>query len=227
MKKYFFHVYCTTGHNTKLACNKIRSWHVITRGPWALTLCLRTNLAIGQSSRSCTYTLFLPQGGRNWAYFCSKGSGFRDTSHFSKLPDLGMKLGKWPKFQTLHIYSLSTSGVKIDLIFIFLIFTGSVFQYTSPVSKLPYLGMKHDKWPKFQTKLFICSLSTLGGQNRAYFCSTGSSFQDNLAKPENRFALTPPAPTDPVLPNFNHVRICCSGWPGRHSFGFYSNSPQK
>ncbi len=34
-----------------------------TRGPWALTLCLRTNLAIGQSARSCTYTLFLPQGG--------------------------------------------------------------------------------------------------------------------------------------------------------------------
>ncbi len=28
----------------------------------ALTLCLRTNLAIGKSSGSCTYTLFLPQG---------------------------------------------------------------------------------------------------------------------------------------------------------------------
>ncbi len=28
------------------------------------------------------------------------------------------------------------------------------------------------------------------------------------------FALTPPAPVDPVLPNFDHVRICCSGWPG-------------
>ncbi len=31
------------------------------------------NLANGQRSRSCTYTLFL------WAYFCSTGSGFRDT----------------------------------------------------------------------------------------------------------------------------------------------------
>ncbi len=33
------------------------------KGPWALTLCLRTNLAMGQGSKSCTYTLFLAQGG--------------------------------------------------------------------------------------------------------------------------------------------------------------------
>ncbi len=33
----------------------------ITRGPWALTLSLRTNLAMGQSSKSCAYTLFLSQ----------------------------------------------------------------------------------------------------------------------------------------------------------------------
>ncbi len=39
--------------------------------------------------------------------------------------------------------------------------------------------------------------------------------------PKIVFALTPPAPADPVLPNFNHVRICCLGWPGGHSFGFY------
>ncbi len=32
---------------------------LMTRGPWALTFCLRTNLAIDLSSRSCTYTLFL------------------------------------------------------------------------------------------------------------------------------------------------------------------------
>ncbi len=41
------------------------------------------NLAIGQSSRSCTYRLFLPQGGRNWTYFRSTDSGFRDTGQFS------------------------------------------------------------------------------------------------------------------------------------------------
>ncbi len=35
---------------------------------------------------------------------------FRDTGQFSKLPYLGMKLGKWPKFLKLHIYPLSTPG---------------------------------------------------------------------------------------------------------------------
>ncbi len=44
-------------------------------------------------------TLSTPRG-RNWAYFCSTGSGFRDTGQFSKWPYLGMKLGKWPKPRT-------------------------------------------------------------------------------------------------------------------------------
>ncbi len=35
-----------------------------TGGPWALTPFLRTNLAICQSSRSCTYTPFLLQGSK-------------------------------------------------------------------------------------------------------------------------------------------------------------------
>ena len=51
---------------------------------------------------------FYPPGNQNWAYFHSTGSGFRDTGRFSRLPYFGMKLGKWPKFQKLHIYSLST-----------------------------------------------------------------------------------------------------------------------
>ena len=42
------------------------------------------------------------------AYFYPIGSGFGDTSRFSKLPYLNMKLSKWPKFQKLHIYTLST-----------------------------------------------------------------------------------------------------------------------
>ncbi len=41
------------------------------------------NLAIGQSARSCKYTLFLLQGGRNGAYFHSTGRCFQDTGRFS------------------------------------------------------------------------------------------------------------------------------------------------
>ncbi len=49
-------------------------------------------------------------GGRNWAYFCSTGSGFRDTGRFSKLPYLGMKPGIWKKCRKLHMDLLSTPG---------------------------------------------------------------------------------------------------------------------
>ena len=44
-------------------------------------------------------------------------------------------------------------------------------------SKLPHLGMKPGNWPKFQN-LHLYPLSTLRGRNWAYFCSTGSDFQD-------------------------------------------------
>ena len=46
---------------------------------------------------------------RNWGYFCSTGSHFRDMGRFSKLPYFSIKLGNCQKFQTLHIYSFSTS----------------------------------------------------------------------------------------------------------------------
>ncbi len=51
---------------------------------------------------------FYQLGTRHWAYFCSTGSGVWDTCPFSKLPYLGMILGKWTK--KLHIYSPSTPG---------------------------------------------------------------------------------------------------------------------
>ncbi len=69
------------------------------------------NLAISQSARSFTYTHLLPPGSLNWAYFCTTISGFRDKGQFSQLPYLGMKLGKWPKFQKLHVYRLNYSRV--------------------------------------------------------------------------------------------------------------------
>ncbi len=56
--------------------------------------------------------------GWNWGYFCSSGSGFRDTGHFSKLPYLGMKLGHWPKFHKLHMYTFFLpQGVESELVF--------------------------------------------------------------------------------------------------------------
>ncbi len=72
------------------------------------------------------------------------GSGFQDTGRFSHLPKFGMKLGHWPKFQKLHIHSLSTPGSRNWLYFRP---TGSGFQDTG---QLPHLGMKLGHWPMFQ-----------------------------------------------------------------------------
>ena len=77
---------------------------------WAL------NLAIGQSARSCTYTLST-LGGQNWAYFRST-SVFSDMEGVSKLPYLGTKHGHWSKCHKLHTYYLSTlRGSKLSLNF--------------------------------------------------------------------------------------------------------------
>ncbi len=113
--------------------------------------------------------------GQNWDYFCSTGSGFRDTGRFSKLPYLGMKLGHWPKFQKLHIhvYPVSTPGGEIEFI----------FALRAAVCEI---------WADFQncrtwawnlaitqnSKSCIYHLSSSWGRNWAYFRSTGSGFQD-------------------------------------------------
>ncbi len=39
----------------------LRFFLILTRGPWALALCLTTNLEMGQSSNVVTYILFLSQ----------------------------------------------------------------------------------------------------------------------------------------------------------------------
>ena len=58
------------------------------------------HISIGMNSRSCTYTLF--QRVEIELY----GQWFPRYGQFSKLTYLGMKLGKWPKFQKLHIYNV-------------------------------------------------------------------------------------------------------------------------
>ncbi len=134
------------------------------------------NLAMGQSARNCKYTLFLPQGCQNWAYFCSMGSGSRHTQiRFPnmKLPYLGIKLSKWPKFQKLHTYSLSTPGGRNWAYFRS---TGSGFRDTDRFSKLPYLGMKLGNWPKFQ-KLHIYNLKYSESQILLRFAVRSLVFQ--------------------------------------------------
>ncbi len=51
-------------------------------------------MRLGQSARSCRYTLMLTQGVEIELIFCSTGSGFQGTGRFSKLPYIGYET--WP-----------------------------------------------------------------------------------------------------------------------------------
>ncbi len=53
---------------------------------------------------------FYPRGVEIELILCSTGIGFQNTIQFYNLPYLGMKLGKWPKFQKLYVYAPSTPG---------------------------------------------------------------------------------------------------------------------
>ncbi len=85
------------------------------------------------------------------------------------------QLGHWPKFQKLHIYSLSTSGsVEIELVFIL---CAAAYKIRADFQNCHIWAWNLAIGPKFQ-KLHIYSLSTPGGWNWAHFCSTGSGFGD-------------------------------------------------
>ncbi len=119
------------------------------------------------------HAIFSTPGGRNWAYFCSTHSAFQDMGPLSKLPYLGMKLGHWPKFQRLHIYSLYLRGSKLSLFLLY----GQWFPRYGHTFKICIFG--HETWQVARvTEVAQYPLSTPWGQNWAYFRSMGSGFWD-------------------------------------------------
>ena len=131
------------------------------------------NLDIGQNSRSCTDTPFLPIGSK-LSLFSLYGQRFLTSRPIFKIAIFGHKTWQSAKVpevaQTLLFYPLGRNWGYFRS-------TGSHFWDTDQFSKLPYLGIKLDNRPKFQ-KLHIYSLSTLVGWNWAYCRFTGSSFWD-------------------------------------------------
>ena len=115
---------------------------------------------------------FYPRG-RNWAYFHSTGSGFRDTGRFSKLPYLGMKLaiGQSSRSCTYRVYFLSTPmGAKFSLFSLY----GQQFLRYWPIFKIAIFG--HETWPlaKVPEVAHIIPFHPRGGRNWAHFSSMGS-----------------------------------------------------
>ena len=130
------------------------------------------NLASGQSNRSCTYTLFLPQGLEVKLIFALWAAVSKIRANYQNCPILGMKLGMWPKFQKLHMYPLSNPG---GWSWAYFGSTGSGFRDIGRFSNLRYLGMKLGKWLKFQ-KLHMYALSTPGGSTLRLFLLYGQWF---------------------------------------------------
>ncbi len=75
------------------------------------------------------------------------------------------QLGHWPKFQKLHIYSLSTPG---RWTWDYFHSKGSRFWDIGYFSKLPYLAIKLGHWQKFR-KLHIYSLLPQGVEIKLIF----------------------------------------------------------
>ena len=128
-----------------------------------------------------SYTLFLFHVVQIKTNFRATGSGFQDTGQFSKLPYLGMKLGKCPKFQKLHIYSLPIPRGRNWAFFALrtdFCSTDSGSRDTGQFSKFPYLGMMRLNWPKFQ-KLHIYNLNYSRVPYFTPFCSRVYRFPDN------------------------------------------------
>ncbi len=128
--------------------NKYRAKGVIIeiRGPWALTFCVRTNLAMGQSSKICTYTLFLSQDVEIehiftvWAAVSEIMADFQNCHIWP----WNLTIGQNSRSCT-YILFVVTQRVEIEII----------LTHYGPFFKIvPYLGMKLGKWPKFR-KLHI------------------------------------------------------------------------
>ena len=134
------------------------------------------NLAIGQSSRNCTYTLYplsTPKGVEIELVLALRAAVSEIWADFQKLPYLGMKLGHWPKCPTPYtLYNYVCEQWNHD---------------DNPIEKACILNTTTRKTgytkrrkervgnevrtttTQCGAKLHIYSLCTLGGQNFAYF----------------------------------------------------------
>ncbi len=118
--------------------------------------------------KSCTYTLFLPQGSK--LSFCSTDSLFWDTGQFAKFPYLFMKSGIWRKVPKL--LSFYPGGSKLSLFSLY----GQPFSRHWLVFKIPIFG--HESW-NLKTGPKSCMYTLVLPQgSKLSFCSTDSRFRD-------------------------------------------------
>ena len=165
--------------------------HLKTRSPWALSLCLCCWTTSPDIQISWVMDMLL-----KWSILLFKVQVYLYSSVSlhdpnPKIKVTSIKLGLIDiqvDLQNCHIWAwnLAISKTSRNCTFSLFLFhvvqiklnfhsTGSSFRDTGQFSKLLYLGIKLGNQAKFQ-KLHTYPLSTLEGQNWAYFRSTGSGF---------------------------------------------------
>ena len=139
------------------------------------------NLATGQSSRSCTYTLCQLQGVEMELVFTLWAVVSEIQTNF-KITILGMKHGHRPKFQKLHTYSLSTPDGGRNWAYFYSMSSGfqdmGRFQNCHIWAWILVIGQSSRRCTYVYT-LFPPQGGGKGGggQNWVYFWSMGSSFR--------------------------------------------------
>ena len=134
----------------------------LTRGPWALTLCLRTNLAICQSS---TYTPFLPQGSK-WSLFSLYEQRFLRSRPIFKIAIFEHDTWRLAKVKEVpHILSFYQLGPKLSLFSLY----GQQFARYGSIFKSAIFG--HETWPlaKVPDVAHILSLYSRGLKLSLFF----------------------------------------------------------
>ncbi len=146
-----------------------------TRGPWALTLCLRTNMAIGQVQKLHIHehSLSIP-GGSKLSLFLLYGQRFPRYGPIFKIPIFGHETWQVAKVTGVaHVHSFYPKGLKLRLFYLY----GQWFPRYWAIFKIVIFGMKLGKWPKFQ-KLHVYNLDYSRVPNFTPFCSTIAPFPD-------------------------------------------------
>ncbi len=138
------------------------------------------NLAIGQSSRSCIYTFFLPQDGDIGLIFALRAAVSEIRADFQNCHIWAWNLAISHSSRSCTYTLNLPQGVKIQFNFAL---RAGISEKRADFQNCHIWAWK---WPEKFQKLHIYSLSTIRGQNWAYFCSAGSSFWD-----KGRFSKLP------------------------------------
>ncbi len=134
----------------------------------------------GQGSKSCTYTLFLAQGGERWnlGYFCSTGNGSEIWAHFQNCHIWAWNLASDQSSRSCTYTLFLPQGSKLS---IFLLYRQPFPRYR-PIFKIAIFG--HETWQvaKVQKVVHIPSFYPKGSKLSLFLTlrAAVSEIQDNF-----------------------------------------------